>query len=80
MISDIFGVSGREMPEALIAGQRDPKVLAAMARGSMRSKISALAGALTGFEDHHGVLAQMMLERIDALSTQIEASAPASRP
>src|ERR671930_349879 len=36
VISDIFGVSGRQMLEALIAGQRDPKVLAAMARGSMR--------------------------------------------
>ena len=74
VISDIFGVSGRQMLEALIAGQRDPKVLAAMARGSMRSKISTLTEALTGhFEDHHGVLAQMMLERIDALSAQIEA-------
>jgi transposase len=38
VISDIFGVSGRAMLEALITGQRSPKVLAAMARGGMRAK------------------------------------------
>lgn len=42
VISDIFGVSGRQMLRALIDGQRDPKVLAGMARGSMRSKIPLL--------------------------------------
>jgi transposase len=72
VISDIFGVSGREMLGALIAGQRNPKVLARMARGSMRSKIAVLEEALTGhFEDHHGFLAQAMLAHIDALSAQI---------
>ncbi|GAA2109743.1 IS110 family transposase [Actinomadura alba] len=72
VISDMFGVSGRQMLEALIAGQRDPKVLADMARGSMRAKISVLREALTGhFRDHHGYLLRMMLERIDALSAQI---------
>lgn len=74
VISDIFGVSGREMLGALVAGQRDPKVLAAMARGAMRSKIAVLEEALTGhFEDHHGFLAQAMLEHIDALTAQVEA-------
>jgi transposase len=74
VISDIFGVSGREMLGALIAGQRNPKVLARMARGTMRSKIAVLEEALTGhFEDHHGFLAQAMLEHIDALTAQIEA-------
>jgi transposase len=73
VISDIFGVSGRDMLEALIAGQRDPYVLARMARGSMRGKISVLQEALTGhFRDHHGYLLQMMLQRIDALTAQIE--------
>ena len=62
VISDIFGVSGRDMLEALIAGQRDPYVLARMARGSMRRKVSVLQEALTGhFRDHHGYLLQMML-------------------
>ncbi|MGH3902366.1 MAG: IS110 family transposase [Pseudonocardiaceae bacterium] len=74
VISDIFGVSGREMLAALIAGQRDPQALARLARGSMRSKTAVLVEALTGhFEDHHGFLAQTMLEHIDALTAQIEA-------
>ena len=47
MISDIFGVPGRDMLEALIAGQRDAYVLAQMARGSMR-KIGVLQEGLTG--------------------------------
>ncbi|MGI8308201.1 IS110 family transposase [Saccharopolyspora hattusasensis] len=72
--SDILGVSGRAMLEAMIAGQRDPRVLAQMARGRMRSKIDNLVEALTGhFADHHGYLCQMMLERIDELSARIEA-------
>ena len=74
VISDIFGKSGRDMLEALIAGQRDPHALAQMARGSMRGKISVLQEALTGhFRDHHGYLLRMMLDRTDALTAQIEA-------
>lgn len=74
VISDIFGKSGRDMLDALIAGQRDPCVLARMARGSMRGKISVLQEALTGhFRDHHGYLLTMMLQRTDALTAQIEA-------
>jgi hypothetical protein len=53
--SDIFGVSGRQMLAALIAGERDPKLLAQLARGRMRAKLSVLAEAFTGFfTDHHG--------------------------
>jgi transposase len=74
VISDIFGVSGRDMLEALVGGQRDPYVLARMARGSMRGKISVLQEALTGhFRDHHGYLLRMMLGRVDALTAQIDA-------
>ncbi len=40
VVADMFGVSGRQMLEALIAGQRDPKVLAQLAQGRMRSKIA----------------------------------------
>jgi transposase len=73
VISDIFGKSGRDMLEALIAGQRDPYVLAELARGSMRGKKSVLQEALTGhFRDHHGYLLKMMLDRTDALTAQIE--------
>jgi transposase len=72
VITDIFGVSGREMLEALIAGQRDPQVLAAMARGSMRRKTADLEEALRGFfTDHHARILRMMLDNIDRLSAQI---------
>src|SRR2546430_3480540 len=46
VISDIHGVSGRDMLDALAAGQRDPHALAAMARGKMRGKIRRLEEAL----------------------------------
>jgi len=70
--SDIFGVSGREMMAALLAGQRDPKVLAQLARGRMRGRISQLEEAFTGyFTDHHGYLPAKMLSRIDALTADI---------
>jgi transposase len=72
VISDILGVSGRAMLEALIDGQRDPKALAELARGSMRRKTSVLREALTGhFDDHHAFLCRMMLDRIDALAAQL---------
>jgi transposase len=70
--SDIFGVSGRKMMAALIAGQRDPQVLAQLARGRMRVKITQLEEAFTGyFTDHHGFLLTKMLARVDALSADI---------
>jgi hypothetical protein len=46
--ADMFGVSGRQLLEALVAGQRDPKVLAQLAEGRMRSKLSDLAEASPG--------------------------------
>jgi transposase len=73
VISDVHGVSGRAMVEALIAGQRDPKVLAQLAHGSMRAKTSALEEALTGhFDDHHALICTMMLSTIDSLTSQID--------
>jgi len=70
--SDITGVSGRAMLEALIAGQRDPTVLADLARRRMRSKIPALTEALTGrFTDHHAFMVRLFLDRIDAHSADI---------
>jgi transposase len=71
--TDIFGISGRAMLEALIAGQRDPKVLAELARGRLRVKRAALVEALTGqFSDHHARLARILLDQIDGLTTQID--------
>ena len=64
--SDISGVSGRAMLEALIAGQRDPGQLADLAKRRMRSKIPELTEALTGrFGEHHGFLARLHLDLID---------------
>jgi transposase len=66
--------STRAMIEALIAGQRNPKVLADLAIGKMRAKRARLAEALDGkFQDHHGELARILLDQIDALTTQIDA-------
>ncbi|MGH2373220.1 MAG: IS110 family transposase [bacterium] len=72
LASDIFGVSGRAMMAALIAGERDPKVLAGMARSRMRSKIPRLEQAFVGrFNDHHTFLLSKMLDRVDALTADI---------
>ena len=72
--SDIFGVSGRQMLAALIAGERDPAVLAQMARAAMRGKITALQEAFTGyFTDHHAFLLEKMLARVDAIDAGIAA-------
>ncbi len=66
--TDILGKSGRQMIEALIQGERDPVVLAEMAKGKLRIKRAALVEALTGrFDDHHGELARILLDQIDAL-------------
>ncbi len=65
-------LSVRDMLEALIAGERNPKVLAGLARGKMRAKHDRLVEALTGkFDDHHAELARMLLDQIDALTAQI---------
>jgi transposase len=70
--SDIFGKSGRDMLNALAAGERSPKALAQMARTSLRRKIPALQEAFTGhFTEHHSFLLGKMLARIDALEADI---------
>jgi transposase len=70
--SDIFGVSGRAMLAALVAGERDPKVLAQLARTRLRAKRGLLEEAFVGrFSDHHAFLLATMLSRIDQASTDI---------
>ncbi len=74
VVTDIFGISGQDMLAALAAGERDPKVLAQLARRSMRAKITVLEEAFTGhFTDHHGFLLRTMLGRVDAISADIAA-------
>jgi transposase len=72
--SNIFGVSGRAMMAALIAGERDPKVLAQLARGAMRTKIARLEEAFNGhFDEHHRFLLTRMLARVDGINADIAA-------
>jgi transposase len=74
VVSDIFGASGRDMLAALVAGERNPKVLAQLARRSMRKKITVLEEAFTGyFTSHHAFLLGKMLARVDAISADIAA-------
>jgi transposase len=71
--SDILGVSGRAMLEALIAGNRDPVVLADLAKRRLRSKIPELTEALTGrFSEHHAFLARVHLDLIDRHTAAIQ--------
>ena len=73
VVSDLQGVSSRAMIEALIAGERNPKTLAGLARKALRKKTPELIEALDGrFEDHHGEQAQILLDLIDGLTAQIE--------
>ena len=72
--SDIFGVSGRAMMTALIAGERDPLILAQLARTRMRKKIPALRKAFEGrFTEHHAFLLSRMLAHVDAIDADIAA-------
>lgn len=70
--SKLQTLSTRDMVEALIAGRRDPRELAGLARGRLRGKHAALVEALTGrFDEHHSELARILLDQIDRLDTQI---------
>lgn len=75
VISDIHGVSGRDMLDAIAAGQRDPGALAQLARGTMRGKIRRLEEALdcSFFTGQHAAVLAMMLGAIDHYTAQIEA-------
>jgi transposase len=70
--SDVLGVSGRAMLEALIAGESDPMVLAGLARGTLRKKHDALVQALDGrVQDHHRFLLRTLLAQVDHLTRAI---------
>jgi len=70
--SKLTTVSAQDMIKAMIAGERDPRALAALARTSMKAKHAALVAALEGmFDSHHGELAQLELDQIAFLDTRI---------
>ena len=71
VVSDLHGVTGRDIMDHLIAGERDPRVLAQLARARARRKISELEAALEGAEFFTPGLAALlarMLARIDRLN------------
>jgi transposase len=70
--SDVLGVSGRAMLAALVAGERNPQVLAELAKGRLRRKIPALRQALRGrFREHHALLIGLCLEHTAHLEAAI---------
>jgi transposase len=71
--SDVLGISGRAILEALVQGTTDPVVLADLARGVLRKKLPALRQALVGrFRPHHAFLVSQILAHLDYLDEAIE--------
>lgn len=71
--TNVMGVSGRQMLEALIGGVEDPEALADLAKGRLRAKIPQLELALEGrVRDSHRLLLRLHLEHIDDLNSKIE--------
>lgn len=74
VLSNLHGVTGRAMMDALISGERDPRTLAGLAKAGARKKTAQLEEALRGFfTDHHAMILQMMLDNCDRVSDQITA-------
>jgi transposase len=74
VVTDLHGVTGRDIMNHLIAGQHDPKALAQLARARARRKISELEAALEGaefFTPAHAALLAAMLGRIDRVNAEI---------
>jgi transposase len=70
--SSVLGVSGRAMLRALITGERDPVVLAEMAKGRLREKLPQLREALYGrFGDHHALMIGLCLDHVEQLEGAI---------
>jgi len=70
--SKLTTLSAQDMIKAMIAGERDPEVLAALARTRMKAKHDDLVAALDGmFDDHHGELAGLLLDQIAFLDARI---------
>lgn len=72
VLSDVFGVTGRAILRALIAGGSTPAQMAALAKGAARKKIAPLTTALAGqLAEHQRVMLQLQLRRIEATEQQI---------
>jgi len=72
VVTDILGISGRRIIEALIAGQTMPQALASLAHRSIHASVDELESALRGrVTRHHRFLLKLHLDQIDALDTAI---------
>jgi transposase len=72
--SEVLGVSGRAMLDALVSGTHDPELLAELARGALRRKLPQLREALEGrFTGHHALIVAQMLASIDFLDETVAA-------
>jgi transposase len=72
VISDVIGLSGRAMIEALIAGESDPERLAQLAHRRIKAPPEALREALRGrVTRHHRFLLRLHLQQIDAINAAI---------
>jgi len=72
--TNILGVSGRAMIDALVEGTADPTALSELAKGKLKKKLPALQKALTGrFRSHHAFLVSRILAHLDYLEDEIEA-------
>ncbi|MBA3243278.1 MAG: IS110 family transposase [Acidobacteria bacterium] len=70
--SDVFGVSGRRMLEALIEGTSTPAQMAMLAKGRLRAKLVELQLALEGsVGEHHRFLLSMQLRRVKGVETEL---------
>lgn len=73
VVSQLNGASARSILDALVAGERDPETLAALAKGRLRSKTPQLVEALTGwFKDHHAFMVNLHLTQIDHCAALID--------
>jgi transposase len=71
--TDVMGVSGRAMLEALLSGSTDPQVLSELAKGRLRKKLPELKKALEGrFRAHHRFMVAEVLTHLDFLDEAIE--------
>lgn len=71
--SHLNSVSGRAILDALIAGERDPKVLAELAKARLRNKMPELIEALSGyFTNHHALLIRLHLAQLDQATHAVE--------
>jgi transposase len=72
VLSDIVGVSGRAILEALIAGEADPDRLLALVHRRVKAEPGRLRAALTGrLTDHHRFLLRLHLRQTDAIDAAL---------